>query len=102
MKVKLGQGNGSGTFGPEIGIAEAFVQNSDRNLYIIKIACGASNLKNDWAARNSRMYPFMIDYIETEMLILKMKAINQLFKHSAGCKVKAMRGMAYIRYTKAI
>ena len=80
VKVKLGQGNGSGTFGPEIGIAEAFVQNSDRNLYIIKIACGASNLKNDWAARNSRMYPFMIDYIETEMLILKNEGYNPIIK----------------------
>ena len=56
VKVMLGQGNGLGTFGPEIGIAEALHEKYADRLFLIKYACGASNLKDDWAKRDSPMY----------------------------------------------
>ena len=55
VKVMLGQGNSEATFGPEIGIAEAMHEKYGDKLFLIKYACGASNLKDDWAQRNSPM-----------------------------------------------
>ena len=68
--VKLGQGNNPDNFGPEIGIAEALHEKYANKLFLIKFACGASNLKDDWTQRDSPMYPLFIKYVK--------KAINQL------------------------
>ena len=67
VKVMLGQGNSMATFGPEIGIAEAMHEKYEDKLFIIKYACGASNLKDDWAKRNSAMYGRFIEYVKKQM-----------------------------------
>ncbi len=71
MKVMLGQGNSQATFGPEIGIAERMHEKYDGKLFIIKYACGASNLKDDWAKRNSPMYNRFVEYVKLQMNNLK-------------------------------
>ena len=71
VKVMLGQGNSLATFGPEIGIAETLHEKYDNKLCIIKYACGASNLKDDWAQRNSPMYGRFVNYVKRQMENLK-------------------------------
>ena len=73
VKVMLGQGNSLATFGPEIGIAEQLHEEYEDKLFIIKFACGASNLKDDWAQKNSPMYPRLINYVKKQMQNLKDK-----------------------------
>ena len=73
VKVMLGQGNSLATFGPEIGIAEAMHEKYAGKLFIIKYACGASNLKDDWAQKNSPMYPRLIEYVKKQMKNLEDK-----------------------------
>lgn len=67
VKVMLGQGNSLSTFGPEIGIAESLHEEYDGKLFLIKYACGASNLKDDWATRESPMYGRFISYVKLQM-----------------------------------
>lgn len=67
VKVTLGQGNSLETFGPEIGIAQTLHEKYDKKLFLIKFACGGSNLKDDWLKRNSPMYPKFIDYVKLQM-----------------------------------
>ena len=71
MKVMLGQGNGDATFGPEIGIAEKMHEKYSGKLFLIKFACGASNLRDDWALRESPMYGRFISYVKLQMENLK-------------------------------
>ena len=73
VKVMLGQGNSLATFGPEIGIAEELHEKFDGKLFIIKYACGASNLKDDWAKRTSPMYKRFVDYVKKQMKNLEDK-----------------------------
>ena len=70
-KVMLGQGNSELTFGPEIGIAEAMHEKYANKLFLIKYACGASNLKNDWAKKNSPMYGRFVKFVKDKMQLLK-------------------------------
>ncbi len=67
VKVMLGQGNYEGAFGPEIGIAERMHEKYEGKLFLIKYACGASNLKDDWRKRKSPMYGRFIEYIKKQM-----------------------------------
>ena len=67
VKVMLGQGNSEARFGPEIGIAEKLHESHAGKLFIIKFACGASNLKDDWADEKSPMYPRLISYVKKQM-----------------------------------
>ena len=67
VKVMFGQGNSMVTFGPEIGIAEALNENYSNKLFLIKYACGASNLKDDWLKKDSPMYPRLIEYVRKQM-----------------------------------
>ena len=67
MKVMLGQGNSQATFGPEIGIAEELHEQYANKLFIIKYACGASNLKDDWVNSTTPMYPRLIEYVKQQM-----------------------------------
>ena len=67
VKVMLGQGNSEATFGPEIGIAESLHESHANKLFLIKFACGASNLKDDWAQPKSPMYPRFIEYVKLQM-----------------------------------
>lgn len=71
VKVMLGQGNSLATFGPEIGIAEKLHEKCAGKLFLIKYACGASNLKDDWAQRGSPMYGQFIKYVNLQMENLK-------------------------------
>ena len=78
--VKLGQGNGVNTFGPEIGIAERMHGKYDNKLFLIKFACGGSCLKDDWLAKNSPMYPKFINYVKMQMENLKKKGYQAAIK----------------------
>ena len=71
VKVMLGQGNSLSTFGPEIGIAESMHEKYDNKLFLIKYACGASNLKDDWMNKDSPMYGRFISYVKLQMNNLK-------------------------------
>ena len=73
VKVMLGQGNSEATFGPEIGIAEALHETHANKLFLIKYACGASNLKDDWAQRSSPMYGRFVNYVKSQIENLKSK-----------------------------
>ena len=73
VKVMLGQGNSNATFGPEIGIAEKLHETRSNKLFLIKYACGASNLKDDWATRDSEMYPRLLSYVKLQIQNLKDK-----------------------------
>ena len=84
VPVKLGQGNGPETFGPEIGIADYLTDNEGTNwgdkVFIIKYACGASNLKDDFAQRNSPMYGRLIKYVKKAMNNLSNKGYRPTLK----------------------
>lgn len=71
MRTKLGQGNGKGTFGPEIGIAEKLHEKHANKLFLLKCACGASNLKDDWLLRNSHMYLCLMEFVRIQIESLK-------------------------------
>ena len=71
VKVMLGQGNSLATFGPEIGIAEANYEKRAGKLFLIKYACGASNLKDDWVKKDSPMYGRFVKYVKKQMENLK-------------------------------
>lgn len=71
VKTMLGQGNSLATFGPEIGIAESLNEKYADKLCLIKFACGASNLKDDWAKKDSPMYPRLINYVKKQIQNLK-------------------------------
>ena len=80
VKVMLGQGNSEATFGPEIGIAEALHETHANKLFLIKYACGASNLKDDWARRDSPMYGRFVDYVKAQIENLKSKGYIPIIK----------------------
>ena len=79
-KVMLGQGNSLSTFGPEIGIAESLHEEYDGKLFLIKYACGASNLKDDWATRDSPMYGRFISFVKLQMDNLKAMGYDPTIK----------------------
>lgn len=79
-KVMLGQGNSELTFGPEIGIAEALHEKYANKLFLIKFACGASNLKEDWVAKDSPMYGRFVKYVKTQMDNLKSMGYKPTIK----------------------
>ena len=80
VNVELGQGNSLNTFGPEIGISESLHEKHANKLFIIKFACGGSNLKDDWLAKNSPMYPKFIDYVNLQMGNLKDQGYKPTIK----------------------
>ena len=79
-KVMLGQGNSELTFGPEIGIAEALHKKYANKLFLIKFACGASNLRDDWLQKNSPMYGRFVKYVKTQMANLKSMGYKPTIK----------------------
>ena len=80
MRVMLGQGNSILTFGPEIGIAERMHEKYANKLFLIKYACGASNLKDDWAKRDSPMYGRLVNYVKLQMGNLKKMGYEPTIK----------------------
>ena len=95
VNIELGQGNSENTFGPEIGIADSLHETHGGKLFLIKLACGASNLKDDWTQRNSPMYPRLIDYVRLQMNNLRAKGYNPTIK--AFCWMQG-EGDAYVGY----
>ena len=73
VKVMLGQGNSQASFGPEIGIAESLHEKYNGKLFLIKYACGASNLKDDWKNSKTPMYRRFVEYVKKQMDNLKSK-----------------------------
>jgi len=87
VNVMLGQGNGDITFGPEVGMGETLSQTSHNNkLFLIKYACGASNLLDDWAApssgRTSGLYAGFVGYVRAQIKVLE--------KNGFAPKIRAM------------
>lgn len=80
FKVMLGQGNTEAAFGPEIGIAEAMHTKYANKLFLIKYACGSSNLRDDWAKRNSPMYNRFVTFVKKQMKNLKSKGYKPTIK----------------------
>ena len=106
VPVKLGQGNGEDTFGPEIGIADYLTDEEGTNwgdkVFLIKYACGASNLKDDWAQRDSPMYGRFIKYVKSAMKKLSGKGYKPIIK--AFCWMQGEGdawGPEYYNYYKA-
>ena len=95
MKVMLGQGNSILTFGPEIGIAERMHEKYANKLFLIKYACGASNLKDDWATRDSPMYGRLVDYVKLQMQNLRKMGYTPTIK--AFCWMQG-EGDSYLGY----
>ena len=94
-KVMLGQGNSLATFGPEIGISEALHEKYADKLFLIKYACGASNLKDDWTKRDSPMYGRFIEYVKKQIENLKQKGYIPTIK--AFCWMQG-EGDSYVGY----
>ena len=81
VPVKLGQGNGKHSFGPEIGIAEQCHEKYADKLFLIKFACGGSNLKDDWLDKeNSPMYPKFVAYVREQIDALKKMGFDPTIK----------------------
>ena len=80
VQVELGQGNGVMTFGPEIGIAEATHSKHANKLFLIKYACGGSNLRDHWTHRDSPMYQPFIDYVKHQIQNLKGRGYSPTIK----------------------
>ncbi len=76
VNVQLGQGNVKTNFGPEIGMAEELHEKFGNKLYIIKCACGASNLNDDWADSNSDMFQILTAFVHKKMESLKNDGYN--------------------------
>ena len=79
-KVMLGQGNSLASFGPEIGIAEKLHEKYENKLFLIKFACGASNLKDDWVNSKTPMYKRFVNYVKKQMENLKSKGYEPTIK----------------------
>ncbi|MFA7067473.1 MAG: sialate O-acetylesterase [Erysipelotrichia bacterium] len=76
VKVMLGQGNADITFGPEVGMGETLSKTIYNNkIVLIKYACGASNLLDDWAAptsgRINGLYDRFVRYVRAQIKVLQ-------------------------------
>lgn len=100
VPVKLGQGNGSHSFGPEIGIADALNEKYGDKLFLIKFACGGSNLKDDWLERDSPMYPKMMKYVEDQMAALKKQGYRPTLKAFCWMQGEGDAYQGYYQYYK--
>ena len=76
VDVKLGQGNSTETFGPEIGIAEELTERWGDKLYIIKVPCGASNLNDDWSQPTDELFVTLIDFVNKRMSDLEEQGVK--------------------------
>ena len=80
VDVQLGQGNVPENFGPEVGMAEELHEKFGNKLYIIKCACGASNLNDDWADSNSDMFLNLKNFVGKKMEELKDSGLNPILR----------------------
>ena len=98
VDVSLGQGNFDGAFGPEIGIAEELHEEYDKKLFIIKMGCGASNLKDDWVTSDKQMCRKFIPYVKAQMK--KLEEMNYKPTIRAMCWMQG-EGDSYPGYYQA-
>ena len=80
VNTMLGEGSTPQTFGPEVGIAEKLHNRNGRKIFLIKYACGATCLKEDWSERSFKMYCQLINYINKEMNVLKSQGFKPIIK----------------------
>ena len=80
VNVQLGQGNVPDNFGPEIGMAEELHEKFGNKLYIIKCACGASNLNDDWANFDSDMFLNLKNFVNKKMEELQKEGLNPILR----------------------
>lgn len=95
VNVQLGQGNVPDNFGPEIGMAEELHERFGNKLYIIKCACGASNLNDDWADSSSDMFINLKNFVNKKIDELKEAGLNPILR--AFCWMQG-EGDSYDRY----
>lgn len=71
--VKAGQGYGTGSFGPEVGIAEKLYKiNYDKPVYLVKYALGATGLHDRWNVNdNNSLYYEMLNYVDEQIITLE-------------------------------
>lgn len=96
VKTTVGYGNSTENFGPEVGMAEKLHKKWGKRLYIIKFACGASNLNDDWAQYDEELFVKMIKYIDDRFDDLKAEGLNP--KLRAFCWMQG-EGDAYPGYS---
>lgn len=68
LNVKLGQGVSKDHFGPEIGLSKVIIDNSIKDIFLIKLSLGNSSLINDWYSfsidnKGSELYNYFIHYV---------------------------------------
>ena len=80
LNVKLGQGNVTANFGPEIGMAEELHEKWGNKFYIIKVPSGGSNLNDDWADSNEYMFKQLVDFVDARMDDLKQQNLNPVLR----------------------
>ena len=71
VDVKLGYGNTTANFGPEVGMAEYLRTNWSNKVVILKCACGASNLRDNWAKWQTIMHKELVQFVDDNMTYLK-------------------------------
>ena len=81
----MGEGNSDLTFGMEVGIAETLLGKGYENkVAMIKYACGASNLLDDWAAPStgkiSKFYPGLVSYAKKQLALLEQEGYKPTIK----------------------
>ena len=98
VKVQLGQGNVPANFGPEIGMAEELHSTFSNKLYIIKCACGASNLNDDWSLSDDVMFQNLKNFVNKQFSNLKNEGLNPILR--AFCWMQG-EGDSYDKYCDA-
>ena len=80
--VKAGQGYGTGSFGPEVGIAEELYNREyDKNVYLIKYAVGGTNLFSEWNVNNpDSLYYQMVDYVYDQLVYFEELGLKPVIK----------------------
>ena len=81
VDTKLGQGKDNNSFGIEIGIAESISHIfTGKNIYLIKVACGGSNIKDDWMNTNSPMFSKLYNYTKSQLKILSNNGYRPIIR----------------------
>ena len=73
VPVKVGQGYGTGSFGPEVGIAQKLQNiNYKKEVFLVKYALGATGLYDRWNVNNNNsLYYEMVNYVDEQIITLE-------------------------------
>jgi len=82
VPVKVGQGYGIGSFGPEIGIAEElYNRDYEKPVYLIKYALGGTNLYSQWNVNNEEsLYYYMVDFVYDQLAYLEEQDLKPIIR----------------------